>query len=436
LAKDRWKPVIPDPGRPRRPTEARRRSRPMRETNVVWKSLILLAVSAVLWGPASLAGDWYTEQVDTVVGFADIACHDAGGGAEVGIAYLHWRSHKGKDKGGYEIWFASRRGSSWDRTLVADLSSDTTTHWRHLDCAYTPDGWPAVVFLLGDTIRYAEWNGDGWSGSTVESVSLAENEGVTWMLGKNALAFDAAGRPAVAYERHITVSVKVKGKTTTSTTCSMKLARRDSSGDWSRETVRTRTPTLPVGLEYAATAPSPALAFDAQGYPVIGYAEDREEDPSGWGHAESPIILRWDGSDWAAEDLPVREDVYQLYGMSLALDGSRHPHLLYTEIWSADGYSYEMRYARWTGEAWESEVVAESCSGRNIVWDSSTGQPVIAFNDNGLITVGTRDASGWTFDGVDCAGYGAVAVDNSGNAFVVYHYGTYGRIYPLMFAHR
>jgi hypothetical protein len=413
----------------------------MRETSIVWKSLILLAVSAVLWGPPSLAGDWMTEQVDTVSGGYDIACHDTGGGAEVGIVYRHWRSRKGRDKGGYEIWFARRSGSSWDRTLVADLSGGTSG--KDVDCAYTPDGRPAVVFLLGDTIQYAEWDGDGWSGSTVESVSLAENEGLNWMLGRNALAFDAAGRPAVAYERHITVSVsvKVKGKTTTttSTTCSMTLARRDSSGAWSTETVRTRTPTLPVGLEYAETAPPPALAFDAQGYPVIGYAEDREQDPNGWGYAECPILLRWDGSAWESEDLPVREDVSELYKMSLTLDGSGYPHLLYTEIWRTDGYDYELRYSMWTGVAWESEVVAGSCCGGNLVWDSFADQPVIAFSDGstGLLTVGTRDDAGeWTFDGVDNSGDGAVAVDDIGNPYVVYHLCCIGSIKPLMFAHR
>jgi hypothetical protein len=100
---------------------------------------------------------------------------------------------------------------------------------------------------------------------------------------------------------------------------------------------------------------STSLALDSSDRPNIAYAD---LDVSG-----SLRYARWTGSSWALETVDSSPDIVDC---SLALDSQDHPHICYLlfsgglfskNIDAVDTVQATLKYAHWTGSAWEIQIV-------------------------------------------------------------------------------
>lgn len=83
-----------------------------------------------------------------------------------------------------------------------------------------------------------------------------------------------------------------------------------------------------------------SLALDSSGHPHVAYGRDN-------------LYHAWhDGSAWHSE--VVDEDWSAAVGLhaAIAFDSSDHPHIAYYDLTNAD-----LKYARWTGSAWDVQIV-------------------------------------------------------------------------------
>ena len=284
------------------------------------------------------------------------------------------------DEGGDTLKYAWLSDAGWQVQVVdsgqyTGLSSSLT-----LDA----EGYPAISYDSWDgsaAIRYAHWTGTEWQ---IERAGEG-SAGVS-------LAFDASGRPHVAYLGDSEI---------------LRYTVKTDEG-WQEQAVDSLT----------RIADSISMALDSLGQPYISYSKRRGDG------AATVMVAHRTGAAWTREvvEAAARGGLYS----SLALDGSGHPHLSYI-----GGPAWVLRYASFDGSVWHIETVDDTPvdDATSLALDQA-GQPHIAYydQDNDTLRYAWRDGAGWhtqTVDGIGDFGYHlSLALDHDGLPHIAYYEAT------------
>jgi hypothetical protein len=234
-----------------------------------------------------------------------------------------------------------------------------------------------------------------------------------------------------------------------------------------------------------------SLSLDSNQRPHISYAD------FGSGSGTRLRYAHWDGTVWRREKLPLNSESVSYYN-SISLDPKNNPSISFYEFRGPRGTDLKirlrnvvrkgqqwelrtvdgtegsgkfnsqaadamgnihiayanvsavtagLRYARWDGSTWKTEIVEGLQTGGNPVGFSSyialdnSGDPHIAYSDvsSGLIKYAVRKAGRWTIEVVDrvsALGYpdrNSLAFDEAGQPYIGYYDGARGL---LKVAHR
>jgi hypothetical protein len=317
---------------------------------------------------------WVIQNVDAAGSYGSALALDAS--QRPHISYFIY--HGGTDD---ELKYARWTGSMWDIEAVdhetspvgeASLAVDAAGH-AHI--SYTHDG-----FL------YRHWNGSEWITQTVDTGG-----------GSSSLVVDALGYPHISY---------IDG--------GIKYAHWTGSL-WVTQTVASAGDVFGMfGTD---------LALGADGTPHIIYY-DFADDYLKYAH--------WTGSSWNIQSVEKGIDLGSAPGISafsLALDSMGYPHITYLTTDTA-----YLRYARWTGTAWDIQTIAtEITTGRTSLALDAANRPHLCFRDGAYRDEGLKYAhwigSAWdiqTLDNEFGAGFScSLALDAAGNPRISYR-GRYG----------
>lgn len=252
------------------------------------------------------------------------------GGTGIDLAFDPVDRNPSVSWGSTKLVFAHWTGAAWKLETIEkkNATNDLTS------LAYGPGGSPAIAYRSTEgkgSTRFAKKNGSSWVVQVVDSAYGG---------GYYSLAFDSAGRPAIAYA----FDADRNGSYDT-----LKLARWNGTA-WKTEVVETGV----VGYGVFAS-----LAFDASGNPVMA-------------HGNGTIrYVQWDGSSW------VVETVASGNCSSLAFDAGG-------PIVSYGVSSREVRFARRVGPAaWTTELVeAVAFNWKTDLVLDPQGFPSIAYRRN------------------------------------------------------
>jgi uncharacterized repeat protein (TIGR01451 family) len=185
-------------------------------------------------------------------------------------------------------------------------------------------GLPRIVYAARHHIYYGRYDGAQWSFEIVDEL------GGTWP----ALALDSADNPHIIYG--------INGI--------LKYAHWTGS-TWSIQTL-------------ASGVNSGSLALDAAGLPHISYEINNIAQGSGFVYAVKYAV--WTGSAWNTQTIEqgVNEHSnYTVWGDSLALDSTGRPHISYALNYLPSPCEHCVKYARWTGTAWDIQIVDQEGEG-------------------------------------------------------------------------
>ena len=169
-------------------------------------------------------------------------------------------------------------------------------------------------------------------------------------------------------------------------------------------------PQLVAGAGVKGQAQS--LAVDAQGNPVISYANST----SGQTGLE---LARLTGGRWVRERVTSGSAGHQ----SLALDASGKPSISFWDVTNGD-----LKLARWTGAAWDVTTVDSvgSVGAFNSLELDSGGNPHISYFDstNSDLKYARWTGTTWSIETVDATGdvgrFGSLALDAQGRPHIAY----------------
>jgi PKD repeat protein len=153
-----------------------------------------------------------------------------------------------------------------------------------------------------------------------------------------------------------------------------------------------------------------SIALDSSDHPHISYYDVTNCDLK---------YARWTGSAWEIETVDSAGDVGT--DTSIALDSSDHPHISYCDLTNGD-----LKYARWMGTAWEIETVdSEGYVGwwTSIALDGN-GYPHISYCGGGDLKYARWMGSAWDIQTVDSEGrvgkHPSIALDSFDNPHISY----------------
>ena len=159
-----------------------------------------------------------------------------------------------------------------------------------------------------------------------------------------------------------------------------------------------------------------SLALDSSGNPHISYDDQTNGNLK---------YAAWTGSAWNIQTVDSGENaVYGYVGFytSLALDSSGNPHISYY-----DEINEDLKYAAWTSSAWNIQTVDST---GDVGWFTSlaldsSGNPHISYDDlsNGNLKYAAWTGSAWNIQTVDSAKSNldtSLALDSSGNPHISY----------------
>jgi len=162
-----------------------------------------------------------------------------------------------------------------------------------------------------------------------------------------------------------------------------------------------------------------SLAFDNTGKPGIAYLDSFNNTLK---------FARWTGSAWTIQtvDGPTSSNTYP----TLLFDSSNNPMLVYVADFG-NFYTYQIKFARWTGSAWNIYPAVETGTSffPSLALDKN-GEPHISyFRDDykrsGGLIYASWTGSAWSLQIVDPTNYmgkdNCLAFDNAGNPHISYY---------------
>jgi len=381
--------------------------------------------------------DWYIQNVDSVgnVGLYTSLALDSSCGPII-ISYY--------DDSNDVLKSAKWDGTKWEKTLVCSLGDAG----RYTSLAFDNEYNPAISYYdlrFGD-LRYEHWTGKSWEAETVDSGGDVGRY--------TSLAFDSFGNPAISY---YDVS-----------NGNLKYAHWNSS-KWDIETVPSSTDVGSYcSLAFDPSSGNPAISYYDAANGALIYAQyngttwDIETldnssrdvgsytslafNTSGGGpiiqaisyydatHGYLKCAYRYNSSDWEIETVDSWVDSVVDVGSytSLAFNRSGNPAISYY-----DATNGALKYALWSSDEWEIEVVDDSgwvgmytslafepvgnCCG-------APGDPAISYYDatNGFLkyALWNSDEENWEIATVDSVGlpgrYSSLAFNPLGSPAISY----------------
>jgi hypothetical protein len=246
-------------------------------------------------------------------------------------------------------------------TWTADTVASTGDVGFYNALAFDQAGLPAIAYSdqTNDDLRFAHFDGTNWTTSLVDAAKNVAT-GID-------LAYDPSGKPAISYGWN-----GLKFAEWTGTSWSIQTLVKGAANDVTSLAYLGSTPyiALAAGSGKAATlqlayrtngkwivevvekaaAKYKSLAFDTSGNPVIAYSDDINGD----GQLDTLKVARKAAGKWTVSVLETGVVGYGVYA-SLAFDGAGNPAI-------AHGNG-TVRYLSWTGQwsagagAWSASVV-------------------------------------------------------------------------------
>jgi hypothetical protein len=227
-------------------------------------------------------------------------------------------------RGAPEARYASWNGSGWN------IQTFTSDGGVFSSLALDSSGNPHVAYITGDKLKYASQNGFNW---TIQTVTVDNNLPTFDTDMRLSLELDSKDTPYIMY---YTYSSFVDSSIGGARYVNVKLAVWKNSR-WSIEPVLASSNLGEFGN----------MVLDSNGYPHFLATQRR------YLSAENPTLLStilyvsWDGRDWNIQT--VASDVNLANIGFLALSPHGFPSIVYI--------GGGVKYARWTGTAWESYSV-------------------------------------------------------------------------------
>ncbi len=307
---------------------------------------------------------WQTEIVDS----AD----DVGAGASLALDRAGNPHISYCDQAHNTLKYSYWTGMAWEIQWVTGGGPCGPT-----SLALDRDDVPHISYAAGRTVKYVRWTGSRWDVQTVGDGAQPE------------LALDSADRPHIAYLGLPT------GLPRDAQANAIHYTWQGEQG-WQEEVILSYDNRRPCfqGCTYLTSL---ALALDRQDAPHVSYTY-RGYGKIGGGSSGLGYARRTDEA-WVIEGGVNGAGA----SVALTLDEAGYPHISYTDDASA------VRYRRWTGSAWEDQVVKTTTApGRLAIALSNQGAPHIAYGDgDGRIGSELRHAKlrdgVWIMEAVDRA---------------------------------
>jgi len=268
---------------------------------------------------------WETEMVDEEPSMATSIALDSNGYPHIGYGTFAI--------GDNSLHYARWTGTAWETEMLDER--DVT------DCSLALDSSdrPHISYSLGDSGRllYTHWTGTQWVGGTVDDENLALS---------NSLMLDSNDRPHISYGTFGPHSLHYARWTGTA---------------WETEMVDT------------VSVNNTSIALDSSNLPHISYTT---------GGLLSLHYARWTGTAW---DIQTVDGSDNLHSTSIALDSNDYPHISYASGGGIIGIIIgSLHYARWTGTAWETEMVDPRLIGATCIALDSSDYPHISYATGGI----------------------------------------------------
>jgi hypothetical protein len=249
------------------------------------------------------------------------------------------------------VMYASLNATDWNTQIVDEGYSASF--------ALDSDNNPHIAYINGEhALKYARWTETGWHIQTIDSSQIFHNT--------LSLELDSNNNPHILYGYDTTKSQP--------SLTAVKYAVYNSSG-WS----------IQVVVSDAASGGFGNIALDSDGYPHFTYILPRIDRSSG--HVQYTNLntnltyVSWNGSAWNTQTAASNIHWHGLAGY-LALDLQDYPHIVYYNE-TSDGYSGVLKYSRWTGTAWDTQIVAStSLLNMGSIALDANGTPHIIYSEN------------------------------------------------------
>jgi hypothetical protein len=310
------------------------------------------------------AQSWHTEVIDKVdngpvQGVGKIASLVIDRHENIHIAYYNFSTGT--------LWYAFRPHGDhqWYKTSV-----DKNGNGTYISLAVDAEDRPHFAYNshTESGLHYAFWDGKKWHKQLIDPEHTAYF---------TSIQVDAQGHPGISYYLYHASDNRTQ-------IMHLKYASFDGQ-TWSIQTADQRH----------ATGKFNSLSLDAAGRPHISYTQHTTGDL---------LYASWDGKHWTYS-APEPHHVNNSYvgnGNSIALDSAGHAHIAYLDITNP-----RVKYARWTGTAWQTEVVDQLSARAEVdhlsLQMDSQDRPRIAYYDagSGALKYATRDTKGWHTEVVD-----------------------------------
>lgn len=322
--------------------------------------------------------------------------------------------------------YANWNGSAWNAEAV-DFSGPSTGKYSSI--ALDSLDRPHVSYYRwgGEDLRYAHWDGNTWVLQTVHTGGF--------MGQYTSIALDSLDRPHISYTEGVlnrlyyaTWTGSVWDKLQLDSGVSGFTSISIDSGDAPHIAYHYRTHKL----VYANCSTGPwvseildgqnayveiSLALDSGGTPHVSYLSGK-----GLAHAY------WTGDTWISEVACTPDHLSGAVHSSLALDSSDRPHISYAEDPAMMGY-FDLKYVWWDGSSWiDSTVDTTDDSGRfNSIAMDSLDMPHIAYRHSALdsrVRYASWTGSAWDIKTVEAGQVGdyiSLALDSLDAPHLAYY---------------